>query len=715
MLERKNKILQFMSEHKYKPLVIEELISMLDVPLEDIDLFRSILDELIEEGKLFKTHKNRYCIPERMGLISGRVQGNERGYAFVVPNDKEIRDIFIPAEFLNGGMHNDKVIARINKSVIAGKRAEGEILRILKRANEALVGRFEKSNYFGFVVPDNKKISGDIFIPKDKFMGVKNDQKVIVKITKWPGKRRNPEGVITEILGYEDERGIEVKSVIKQYDIKDEFPQSVIDEVKAISPDISESDFEKRKDLRDLNMVTIDGADAKDLDDAVSLEVLPDETYRLGVHIADVSHYIKENSELDKEAFERGTSVYFVDRVIPMLPKELSNGICSLNPKINRLAFSVIMNIDKNGKVLKHDIFESIININERMTYDDVTEIIKNSDEKLLKRYDYLDNDFRNMEKLASILRKKRTRRGAIDFNFDEAKVLLDDNDKPIDVIKCNHDIANNIIEEFMLVCNETVAEHFHWMNVPFVYRIHENPEDEKIENLNKFLMKLGHKIKGNGMHPKAVQGLIEKVKGTNEERVISTIVLRSLQKARYSNVNKGHFGLSTDYYSHFTSPIRRYPDLIIHRLMKKYLSKGIKNSEIEKLNENLNKITYQCSEREKTAEEAERDIEDLKKVEFMKSKEGMVFDGIISNITSFGMFVELDNTIEGMIRLSSLTDDYYIYSEENFCLQGELTNKIYKIGDSLKVINAKSDIVNRRIDFVLDDKSIKKHKKNRK
>jgi ribonuclease R len=709
MLDRKEKILGFMNEHEYKPLLLKELMNVLDVPSEDINEFKHLLNELIDEGKVFKTHKKRYSIPERMGLISGRIQGNEKGYAFVIPNDENMKDIFIPAEFLNGAMHNDKVISRINKNVTAGKRAEGEIIRVLERANEVVVGRFEKSSYFGFVVPDNKKVSGDIFIPKDKFLGVKNGQKVIVKITKWPGNKRNAEGKIIEILGNENDKGIEVKSVIKQYGINEEFPLEVIDEVKDIKLNVNEALLKSRKDLRNLKMVTIDGEDAKDLDDAVSIEVLENGNYRLGVHIADVSYYVREGSELDKEAVDRGTSVYFVDRVIPMLPKELSNGICSLNPKIDRLSFSVIMEINSKGNVIKHDIFESIININERMTYTNVTKILENTDEEVTKRYKDLKVDFQNMKDLAMILRNRRDERGAIDFNFDEAKVLLDENDKPIDVVKYEHSISNQIIEEFMLICNETVAEHFYWMNVPFVYRVHEHPEDEKIENLNKFLKKLGYGVKGKSMHPKAVQNLINKVKGTKEERVISTIVLRSLQKARYSTSNDGHFGLSTEYYCHFTSPIRRYPDLIIHRLMKKYLNVGIDDNQAEKLLKNLSEIAHKASERERRAEEAEREIEDLKKVEYMKSQEGMAFKGIISSITSFGIFVELDNTIEGMIRLGSLTDDYYVFSEDTYRLQGELTGKIYKIGDEVKVINAKADIANRRIEFVLDKDNKKK------
>ncbi|MCX8129301.1 MAG: ribonuclease R [Clostridia bacterium] len=701
--ERKERILAFMREDAYKPLLFKELAMVLDVPKTDMDEFGSIVEELENEGKIFKTHRDRYGIPERMSLVVGRIQGNERGYGFVLPEDEKLGDVFIAADALNGAMHNDRVIARINKKLATDKRAEGEVIRILKRANDTIVGTFESSKYFGFVVPDNKRISSDIFIPKDEFNKAKPGQKVIAEIVKWPEKRRNAEGRIVEIIGDKNEPGTDILSIIKTYSLKEDFPEDVIKQAEAVPDTVTESMTAGRRDLRQLKMITIDSEDAKDLDDAVSVEILPDGNYRLGVHIADVSHYVTEGSPLDKEALKRGTSVYLVDRVIPMLPRKLSNGICSLNPKVDRLAFTVMMDIDSNGKVLGHDIFESVININERMTYKNVYKILVENDNKLIKQYDYLIEDFKNMEKLAMILRKRRFSRGAIDFDFEEAKIILDEKGKPVDIKRYEITVANKIIEEFMLACNETVAEHFFWANVPFVYRIHEDPDTERIESFSEFVHNLGYTLKGiNKIHPKALQELLSKVKGTKEERIISTVMLRSLSKARYSNQNTGHFGLAAKYYSHFTSPIRRYPDLIIHRIMKEFLKGKMSTGREQSLNESLPEVARICSERERAAEEAERETEDLKKVEYMKEHEGEIFEGIISNVTSFGMFIEMDNTIEGLVRMSSMEDDYYIYNEKQYCLVGERTRKTYRIGDVVRVKLAKADIATRKIDFIL-------------
>ena len=701
--ERKERILAFMKEDAYKPLLFVELLRVLDVPDPDVEVFRSLLEELENEGKIFKTHKDRYGLPEKMSLVVGRIQGNERGFGFVIPDDEDIRDIFIPADSLNGAMHNDRVIARVNKKSISDKRSEGEVIRIIHRANRTVVGTFEDSRYFGFVVPDDVKVSGDIFIPKDEINGAKPGMKVVAEIIKWPEKRRNAEGKIVEIIGHKDEPGADILSIIKAYDLKEEFPEDVVLQAEAISETVTEEMTRGRRDLRGLRMVTIDGEDAKDLDDAVSVERLPDGNYRLGVHIADVSHYVMENSPLDKEALKRGTSVYLVDRVIPMLPRKLSNGICSLNPRVDRLAFTVIMDMDAQGRVYNHEIFESVINIDERMTYTNVFKILVEKDEELCKRYDYLLEDFRLMEEMAVILRKKRFARGAIDFDFEEAKIILDDKGKPVDVKRYEITIANKIIEEFMLLCNETVAEHFYWANSPFVYRIHEDPDSEKIENLAEFVRTLGYHLKGiNKIHPKALQELLTKVKGKKEERIISTVMLRSLAKARYSHQSLGHFGLAAKYYSHFTSPIRRYPDLIIHRIMKEHIKGKMNENREELLNQRLPEVSKQCSERERAAEEAERETKDLKKVEYMKAHEGEDFDGIISSVTSFGMFIELDNTIEGLVRMSSMDDDYYIYDDKQHYIIGERTRKIYRIGDPARVKLAKADIGSRQIDFVL-------------
>lgn len=705
MEERKERIIAFIKDDAYKPLRFDELTAVLDVPKSDIELFRTVMEELEAEGCVYKTHKDRYGLPERMNLVVGRLQGNERGYGFVIPDDENIKDVFVTADGLGGAMHNDRVIARISRKEIGDKRAEGEIIKIIKRANITIVGTYESSRYFGFVIPDDRRVPGDIFIPRDESNGAKPGQKVVAEMVKWPEKRRNAEGRIVEVLGDKDEPGTDILSIIKAYNLKEEFPADVVIQADNIPETVTEKMLKGRRDLRGLNMVTIDGEDAKDLDDAVSVEILEEGRYRLGVHIADVSYYVAEGSSLDREALERGTSVYLVDRVIPMLPRKLSNGICSLNPKTDRLAFTVMMDIDSSGRIYSHEIFESVINIDERMTYTGVYKILAEDDEELKDRYDYLIDQFKTMEELALILRKKRMARGSIDFDFDEAKIILDENGKPIEVKRYETTIANRIIEEFMLACNETVAEHFHWAGSPFVYRVHEDPDIEKIQAFAEFTNNLGYPLKGiSKIHPRALQDILEKVRGTKEEAVVSTVMLRSLAKARYSHQNLGHFGLAARFYCHFTSPIRRYPDLIIHRIMKEYLKGKFEGKREEEYNEKLPDIARQCSDRERAAEEAERVTEDLKKVEFMKVHEGEIFEGVISNVTSFGMFVELENTIEGLVKMSNMEDDYYVFDDRHFCLTGERTRKRYSIGDTVCVRLARADISARQIDFVLAD-----------
>lgn len=702
-IDRKNKITGFMKEEAYRPLKFEELAVILDVPQDDRDQLAGILNELEQEGVIFRTNKDRYGIPERMGLVAGRIQGNERGYGFLIPDDEQMADVFIPADAMSGAMHNDRVLVRVITKGMRDRRPEGEIARILKRAVTKVVGTFEISDYFGFVVPDDRRIPGDIFIPKDEINGAKPGFKVVAELIKWPDKRRNAEGRIVEIIGDIHDTGTDILSIMKAYDLKEAFPEAAVRQAEAIPQKVAGDMLKGRQDLRDLQMVTIDGEDAKDLDDAVSIGRLPEGGYRLGVHIADVSYYVTEGSALDIEALTRGTSVYLVDRVIPMLPAKLSNGICSLNPHMDRLAFTVMMDIDKHGKVIRHEIFESVINIDERMTYTDVYKILETEDEELSDRYAPLLEDFRTMKELALILRKKRMDRGAIDFDFGEAKVILDEKGKPIEVKRYEITIANRVIEEFMLVCNETVAEHFHWTGMPFVYRIHEEPDAEKIMTFAEFSKNLGYPLKGvNKIHPRALQDILERVKGSKEETIIGTVMLRSLQKARYSPESEGHFGLAAKFYCHFTSPIRRYPDLIIHRLMKEELKGSLSEEREHELIRELPEIARLCSARERAADEAERETEDLKKVEFMKEKVGEAFEGIISNVTSFGMFVELDNTIEGLVKVSNMDDDYYIFDDKHFCLIGEHTKKRYSIGDPIRVLLIRADLPSRQLDFVI-------------
>ncbi len=702
-IDRKNKITGFMKEEAYRPLKFEELAVILDVPREDRDQLADILNELEQEGVIFRTNKDRYGVPERMGLVAGRIQGNERGYGFLIPDDEQMTDVFIPADAMSGAMHNDRVLARVTTKGMRDRRPEGEIVRILKRAVTKVVGTFEIGDYFGFVVPDDRRIPGDVFIPKDEINGAKPGFKVVAELIKWPDKRRNAEGRIVEIIGDIHDTGTDILSIMKAYDLKEAFPEAAVRQAEAIPQKVTEDMLAGRQDIRGLRMVTIDGEDAKDLDDAVSIERLPDGGYRLGVHIADVSYYVTEGSALDIEALTRGTSVYLVDRVIPMLPAKLSNGTCSLNPHVDRLAFTVMMDIDRHGKVNRHDIFESVINIDERMTYTDVYKLLETEDEELSERYAPLLEDFRTMKELALILRKKRMDRGAIDFDFGEAKVILDEKGKPVEVKRYEITIANRVIEEFMLVCNETVAEHFHWTGMPFVYRIHEEPDAEKIMTFAEFSKNMGYPLKGvNKIHPRALQDILERVKGSKEETIIGTVMLRSLQKARYSPESEGHFGLAAKFYCHFTSPIRRYPDLIIHRLMKEELKGSLSEEREQELIRELPEIARLCSARERAADEAERETEDLKKVEFMKEKVGEAFDGIISNVTSFGMFVELDNTIEGLVKVSNMDDDYYIYDDKHFCLIGEHTKKRYGIGDPVRVLLIRADLPSRQLDFVI-------------
>ncbi|RKD29124.1 ribonuclease R [Thermohalobacter berrensis] len=704
-MNTKEKLIEFMKKEIYKPMTKEELANFFNITNKEKKEFYNILDEMERDGHIIKTRRKRYGIPEKMNLVVGILQGHPRGYGFVVPINEEFTDVFVPFQDLNGALHGDKVIARIIKKGKDGKNHEGEIIRILERANYKIVGTFEKSRNFGFVVPDDPRISMDVFIPKVEMNGAKTDHKVVVEIIRWPEKRRSPEGKIIEILGYKDDVGTDILAAIKKYNLPEDFPEDVIKQVDKIPEKIPQEEIKRRVDLRRMNIFTIDGADAKDLDDAVSIEELDNGNYRLGVHIADVSYYVKEKSPLDKEALKRGTSVYLVDRVIPMLPKKLSNGACSLNPNVPRLTLSVFMEIDKNGKVVDHEIVESVIESKERLVYTDVSDLLENEDPELRKRYSHILDDLKKMEHLCNILRRRREERGSIDFNFSESKIILNEDGKPVEVKKAERRIANRIIEEFMLVCNETVAEYMYWSQVPFVYRIHEDPDEEKIIEFNKFIHNFGYSLKGiQEIHPKELKLLLDKVEGKKEENIINTLMLRSLKKAIYSTENSGHFGLAARYYCHFTSPIRRYPDLQIHRIIKEFLKNSLNEQRIAKLERILPKVAYKSSERERVAEEAEREVEDLKKAEFMLERIGEVYEGIISGVTPFGIFVELENTIEGLVHISSLVDDYYQYDEDNYCFIGERTNKTYRIGDIVTVKVVKADIAKREIDFILVD-----------
>lgn len=702
-IELKNKIISFMKEDAYRPLLYAELFGALQISTEETEEFNEVLRELEEEGTIIKTRKKKYGITEKMNLIPGRIQGNRKGFAFLIPDNPDIKDLFIPAGNLNGAMNNDKVIVRLTAAEIGTRRSEGEVVKILKRANEKVVGTYESSRNFGFVIPDDPRIYQDIFVAKENSMGAEQGQKVVVEITLWPESRRNPEGIVVEILGHKDEAGTDILSIIRGHNLPEEFPIEVEQQAEKIPEHVREEDIGKRRDLRDRTIVTIDGEDAKDLDDAVSIELLENGNYLLGVHIADVSQYVFEKSHLDKEALKRGTSVYLVDRVVPMLPRRLSNGICSLNPQVERLTLSCDMEIDRKGKVVRYDIYESVINTRERMTYENVNRILEDKDPEVMARYEDLIGTFILMEELMQILNKKRRSRGSIDFEFEETKIVLDDKGKPIEIKPYERGISERIIEEFMLVCNETVAEHMFWKEVPFIFRVHEDPDPEKIEAFNEFIYNFGYHLKGIAeIHPKTLQQLTDKIKGKKEERIINTLMLRSLKKARYTSSCMGHFGLAAKYYCHFTSPIRRYPDLMIHRIIKEDIHGKLNEKRIKELQSIIEGIAEQSSLRERAADEAEREVEDLKKAEYMKDRIGEEYDGIISNITSFGMFVELPNTIEGLVRMSDIEDDYYLYDEVHHILVGERTRRTFRIGDSVRIKVQNSDIATRTIDFVL-------------
>ena len=705
----KSALLDFMREQAYKPMDINELAAAFGINKGDIKDFKDILKNMEKEGTVIKNRTNNYGLPEKMGLVTGRLQGHQRGFGFVIPDDGG-PDIFVISSSMNGAMHGDRVIAKVLKEENKSKKREGEIVRVTERGNKTIIGIYEESKTFGFVVPEEKRIHQDIFIPAEQTNGATHGDVVIVEITDWPEKRRNPEGRIAEILGKKGDRGIDILTIIKKYKLPEEFPPKVQTFAQNIPNEIPEDEYKGREDLRDMKMVTIDGEDAKDLDDAVSLQKLPNGNYYLGVHIADVSHYVREKNPLDKEALKRGTSVYLIDRVIPMLPRELSNGICSLNPKVDRLTMSCFMEINDQGKVVDYKITKSVIKTNERMTYTDVTKILRDKDEELIQRYDYLVEDFKAMEELCGILYKKRLRRGAIDFDFEECKIILNETGKPIDIKPYERAIANRIIEEFMLVCNETIAEHMFWTKLPFVYRIHEDPDEEKLQKFRTFAYNLGYFIKAsNEIHPKALQQIVEEVRGKKEEVVVNTLLLRSLKQARYSPESVGHFGLAAKYYCHFTSPIRRYPDLIIHRIIKESLYGVVDDSRFKELEKAVDAAAIQSSDMERLATEAEREVDDLKKAEYMSERIGEEYEGIISSVTNFGMFVELRNTVEGLVHISNMDDDYYIYDEDHLCLIGERTKNKYRLGDEVKIKVAKVDMGSYEIYFDLVKEEVKK------
>ena len=637
-------------------------------------------------------------------LKIGTYRKNQKGFWFLKLDDQE-EEIYIARENSLNALNGDTVGIEITKNQEADKKEEGKIIKIIRHEKNTVVGTFQKNRNFGFVVPDDKNFGTDIFISKANWGKARNRHKVLVQITKYPEKGKNAEGKIIEVLGGVNEAGVDMLSLIKQYELPYKFPEEVVNEAKAFGTKIDESDMQNRKDLRNDIIFTIDGEDAKDLDDAIHVEKLPNGNYKLDVHIADVSHYVREKTELDKEAYLRGTSIYMLGRVIPMLPRELSNGICSLNAGEDRYTLSCSMEITPNAKIVDSDIYKAVIRVTERMSYTDVQKILDKSDDEVLKRYEKYIKDFELMAELATILKEKRKENGYLNLEIPESKIILDENGFAIDVKKYETYFANEIIEQFMLIANETVAEKFYWLQAPFIYRNHEAPDSDKIKDLNKILFNFGYKIKISKediVYPNEFAKILENVKGKDEEKVVSNIILRTLRVAKYEAENKGHFGIASKYYCHFTSPIRRYPDLFIHRIISEYLESNYMVNEfwIKKYEKRAEKRAENCSERERTATKVEREAEDIKKAEFMENKIGEKYEGIVSSVTNFGIYVELENTVEGLIRYETLGDEYFIYNEERREAIGEHSHKVYKIGDKVKIRVADANKLLKKIDF---------------
>ena len=703
--KRKKVILDLVGEDFYVPMKEKELAVMLQVSKQDRPELNRILNELLAEGKLSITKKGKFVKAKHADKeLIGTFISHPKGFGFVEIDGRQ-EDLYIPENCVNGAFHNDTVKVAL-LSGKSGKRQEAQVIEIIARGMKHVVGTFDKSSKnFGFVVADNTKIRDDIFVPVERSKGAVSGHKVVCEITDYGKNNRKPEGKIIEILGHANDPGVDIMSIVKGYELPVEFSEKIMNQVEHVANEVSEADMAGRRDLRDLQMVTIDGEDAKDLDDAVSL-TMDGAYYQLGVHIADVTNYVQENSALDWEARERGTSVYLVDRVIPMLPHKLSNGICSLNAGENRLSLSCLMTIDQKGEVVSHELVESVIKVDRRMSYTSVKKILEEHDEAERREYEALVPMFELMRELAEILRKKRRKRGSIDFDFPETKILLDQEGHPIDIKPYDRNVATKIIEDFMLIANETVAEHFYWLELPFVYRTHDTPDPEKITKLGTFIRNFGYLLKSQQeeIHPKELQKLLAKAEDTPEEALISRLTLRSMKQAKYTVDCAGHFGLACQYYCHFTSPIRRYPDLQIHRIIKEQLRGKLSEKRIAHYQEILPEVTKHSSDMERRADEAERETDKLKKAEYMEERIGSIYEGVISSITSWGVYVELPNTVEGMIHVSMLPGDYFYYDEEAYEMVGQATGIRYKLGQKLHIKVNAVDRISRTIDFVIPE-----------
>ncbi len=708
--KRKKVVYDLICDELYVPMKFKEIAMLLQVSKEQRDDLRKILEELEEEGKIFLSKRGKYCKGEAKRL-TGIYRASLKGFGFVVI-EGENSDIFVEEKDTAGAFDGDKVEVIITKEP-QGRSREGKIVRIVERGILRVVGLYQMrpGKNYGFVIPDNQKILQDIFVPVEKSKGAIDGHKVVVELTSYGETGKKPEGKVVEIIGHVHDPGTDIMSIVKAYDLPVEFSEKILNQAVRVAKEVSEADMAGRKDLRNWQMVTIDGEDARDLDDAVSV-TQDGENYILGVHIADVTNYVQENSALDREAKERGTSVYLVDRVIPMLPHKLSNGICSLNEGEDRLALSCIMTVDPSGHVIDHEIAETVIHVDRRMTYTSVKKILENQDVQEIEKYKELVPMFLRMQELSGIIRERRRQRGSIDFDFPETKMILDKKGKPVEIRPYDRNVATKIIEDFMLLANETVAEEYYWRELPFVYRTHEAPDDEKIRTLATFINNFGYSmhVGVNEIRPKEIQKLLAKVENTAEEALISRLALRSMKQARYTPENTGHFGLAANYYTHFTSPIRRYPDLQIHRIIKDNLRGRMNQEKIEHYQSILPDVTKHSSEMERRAEEAERETVKLKKVEYMQEHIEEVFEGVISSITKWGMYVELPNTVEGLVHVVNMMDDHYEYDAEHYRMIGMRTHKTYKLGQKILVRVLDTDRLMRTIDFEIADEGDMKY-----
>lgn len=702
MEEQELKILELMKDKDYVPMKAKEIAMIMRVPKNEYRDFLEILGNLELNFKIQKNRKNRYRLVEKT-YYDGIYRKNQKGFGFVRLEDQE-NEIYIAKENSLNALNGDRVLIEIIEEQNKVKSAEAKVVKILKHEKDTIVGIFQNNKNFGFVIPDDRNFGTDIFISKKDMGKARNNHKVLVKITKYPQNGKKAEGKVIEVLGNVNEAGVDMLSLIKEHNLPSTFPEAVVQEAKRFGNKVDKKDIPHRADFREREIFTIDGEDAKDLDDAVRVERLENGNYKLEVHIADVSYYVRENSLLDQEALIRGTSIYMLGRVIPMLPRELSNGICSLNAGEDRFTLSCIMEIDAKGNVVSSEVVKGIIKVTERMSYTDVQAIIDKSDKQIIKKYKPYVSQFELMEELALILKNKRMEQGYLNLDIPESKIDLDIDGRVTNVSKYETTFAHEIIEQFMLTANETIAEKFFWLEAPFIYRVHEDPDLEKVQELNKFLFNFGLKIKGNkdNIYPKEFAKILEEVKGKEEEKVVSNLVLRTLKVARYEAENRGHFGIASKYYCHFTSPIRRYPDLFIHRVISKYLEDNYDVSDkwLEEHRVQAEERAKQSSEREKIATKVEREAEDLKKAEYMEKRIGEEYEGIVSSVTSFGIFVELANTVEGLIRFEDLGDEYFIYDENRKRLIGERTNKTYKIGDKVLIRVKNASKLLRQIDF---------------